>query len=44
MEAYGDPALIAQYAALRARFTSFVQVGDPDKDTPELFGDFVGPR
>jgi dCMP deaminase len=44
MEAYGDPALIAQYAALRARFTSFVQVGDAAKDTPELFGDFVGPR
>jgi len=36
-EAYGDPALAGQYAALRARFASFEQVGDPAIDTPDLF-------
>lgn len=43
-EAYGDPALVAQYAALRARFEAFAQVGDPAMDTPALFGDFLGTR
>jgi hypothetical protein len=41
MEAYGDRALVQQYAALRARFDSFTQVGDPSLDTPDLFGAFV---
>lgn len=36
-EAYGDPALAAQYAALRARFATFEQVGDPAMDGPDLF-------
>ena len=43
MEAYGDPALIAQYDALRARFTTFAQVGDPALDAPGLFGGFLEP-
>jgi dCMP deaminase len=43
-EAYGDPALAGQYAALRARFTSFEQVGDPAIDTPELFSAVIGPQ
>ena len=43
-EAYGDPALVAQYAALRAKFQTFAQVGDPAMDTPELFGDFLSAR
>lgn len=41
-EAYGDPALAAQYAALRARFASFEQVGDPAIDTPDLFSAVIG--
>jgi dCMP deaminase len=36
-EAYGDPALVQQYAALRAKFNSFAQIGDPSMDTPDLF-------
>ena len=36
-EAYGDPALATQYAALKARFASFAPVGDPAQDTPDLF-------
>ena len=43
-EAYGDPALVAQYAALRSRFDTFAQVGDPAMDTPSLFGDFLRTR
>ena len=43
-EAYGDPALVAQYASLRARFETFAQVGDPTMDTPDLFGEFVTHR
>ena len=41
VEAYGDTALSAQYAALRAQFTTFQQVGDPDRDDGELFRDFL---
>jgi dCMP deaminase len=41
-EAYGDPALVAQYAALRAKFEEFSQVGDPAMDTADLFGAFLG--
>jgi hypothetical protein len=41
MEAYDDRALVQQYAALRARFDAFAQVGDPAMDTPELFGAFL---
>jgi dCMP deaminase len=41
-EAYGDPALVAQYAALRAKFAEFSQVGDPAMDTADLFGAFLG--
>ena len=41
MEAYDDRALVQQYAALRARFDAFAQVGDPTMDTPELFGAFL---
>ncbi|TMC48032.1 MAG: dCMP deaminase family protein [Chloroflexi bacterium] len=40
-EAYGDPALAAQYAALRSRFSVFEQVGDPAADTPGLFAPFL---
>ena len=43
-EAYGDPALVAQYAALRAQFPVFAKVGDPEMDTPDLFGAFLGTR
>ena len=43
-EAYGDPGLVAQYAALRSRFDGFEQVGDPAMDTPELFGGFLRQR
>jgi len=43
-EAYGDTALVAQYASLRARFAAFAQVGDPAMDTPDLFGSFLAPR
>jgi dCMP deaminase len=43
-EAYGDPALVSQYAALRARFETFAQVGDPATDTPDLFGGFLSRR
>ena len=43
-EAYGDPALAAQYAALRARFASFEQVSDPAIDTPDLFSSVIGPQ
>lgn len=38
---YDDPALAAQYAALRARFSVFQQVGDPSVDTKELFAGFI---
>ncbi len=41
MEAYNDRALVQQYAALRARFETFAQVGDPAMDTPDLFGAFI---
>jgi dCMP deaminase len=41
-EAYGDPALAAQYASLRARFSTFQQVGDPAMDTPDLFTGVIG--
>ena len=41
-EAYGDPALVAQYASLRAKFAEFSQVGDPAMDTRDLFGAFFG--
>ncbi len=41
LEAYGDPALAAQYAALRDQFAVFEQVGDPAMDTPDLFGAFL---
>jgi dCMP deaminase len=40
-EAYGDPALAAQYDALRSRFATFEQVGDPAMDSPELFAAFL---
>jgi hypothetical protein len=40
-EAYGDPALAAQYAALRARFSTFDRVGDPAMDTADLFRAFT---
>jgi len=43
-EAYGDPALVAQYAALRARFETFTQIGDPAMDTPDLFRSFLEQR
>lgn len=36
-EAYGEPALAGQYESLRARFTTFHQVGDATRDTPEIF-------
>jgi dCMP deaminase len=42
IEAYGDPALAAQYAALRAQFNSFEQVGNPAMDTPDLFAAVIG--
>ena len=42
MEAYGDPALAGQYAQLKARFTTFTQVGNPALDTPELFASWLG--
>lgn len=41
-EAYGDPALAAQYATLRSRFAAFDQVGDPALDRGELFGGILG--
>jgi dCMP deaminase len=44
VEAYGDQALATQYAALRARCTSFDQVGDVAMDVPELFGPLLNPR
>jgi dCMP deaminase len=43
-EAYGDPALVAQYAALRAQFAVFAQVGDPAMDTHDLFSGFLTQR
>lgn len=43
-EAYGDPALTAQYAQLKARFDVFTQVGDPGADTPELFAGMLKAR
>lgn len=36
MEAYGEPALADQYATLRSRFDTFIQVGDPERDAGEL--------
>jgi hypothetical protein len=35
---------VAQYAALRAKFEEFTQIGDPAMDTPELFGAFLSKR
>jgi hypothetical protein len=43
-EAYGDPGLVAQYAALRAQFPVFEQIGDPAMDTSGLFGAFLKQR
>jgi dCMP deaminase len=40
-EAHHDPGLAQQYAALRARFRSFAQVGDLSTDTEDLFGGFL---
>jgi len=40
-EAYGDPALAAQYAALRERFATFEQVGDPAMDSADLFASIL---
>jgi dCMP deaminase len=42
LEAYGDPALAGQYAALRSRFAVFERIGDPAMDTPELFAPILG--
>lgn len=42
VEAYNDPALAHQYAALRARFATFSRVGDPAADTGDLFAAFTG--
>jgi dCMP deaminase len=44
LEAYGDPALTSQYAALRARFSTFSQVGDASRDVPDLFGPMLKER
>jgi dCMP deaminase len=44
LEAYGDPALATQYAALRSRFAVFERVGDPSMDTPELFAPVLDPK
>ncbi|HEV3124914.1 MAG TPA: dCMP deaminase family protein [Candidatus Dormibacteraeota bacterium] len=44
LEAYGDEALVQQYAALRSRFNVFEQVGDPATDTDELFAPVLGRR
>jgi dCMP deaminase len=44
LEAYGDEALVTQYAALRSRFNVFEQVGDPSTDTHELFAPVLGRR
>ena len=43
LEAYGDQALTAQYAALRARFSTFQQVGDPDDDAEGGFSSYLAP-
>jgi hypothetical protein len=40
VEAYHDPGLAQQYAALRARFQVFAQVGDPGVDAEDLFAGF----
>ena len=40
VEAYHDPGLAQQYAALRARFRVFSQIGDPSVDTGDLFTAF----
>jgi hypothetical protein len=40
VEAYHDPGLAQQYAALRARFRVFSQIGDPAMDTEDLFAGF----
>lgn len=42
VEAYQDPALAQQYAALRAKFAVFSQVGDPKADDADLFAPFTG--
>lgn len=42
VEAYRDARLAEQYAALRSRFGVFERVGDPERDTPRLFGDLLG--
>ncbi|MFN2451908.1 MAG: cytidine/deoxycytidylate deaminase family protein [Candidatus Dormibacteria bacterium] len=41
VEAYGDPALAEQYAALRTRFARFEQVGDPALDGDGLFAPLI---
>jgi dCMP deaminase len=40
VEAYQDPGLAQQYAALRARFRTFAQIGDPGMDTDDIFAAF----
>ena len=42
VEAYKDDALAAQYADLRARFSVFSQVGDPERDSENLFAPLLG--
>ena len=42
VEAYQDPALAQQYAALQAQFPVFAQVGDPGADAGDLFAPFTG--
>jgi hypothetical protein len=37
-----DPGLAQQYAALRARFRTFAQVGDPAADADDIFAAFTG--
>jgi len=40
-EAYGDPALPKQYAALKSRFSAFQQIGDPARDDGDVFAAFL---
>jgi dCMP deaminase len=40
-EAYQDQALVNQYVTLRTRFSVCEQVGDPARDTPELFASLL---
>ncbi|MFN2568363.1 MAG: cytidine/deoxycytidylate deaminase family protein [Candidatus Dormibacteria bacterium] len=44
LEAYGEPRLADQYAALRSRFDTFVQVGDPVRDNPDAFAAILVPE